>query len=169
MTSSTLYPGPRLAVLAVFGLAWLAGSSPAAAQAAVVDLPAAVSFNVYDVSVPAAGSPDPTQLQFTSISLPPDTVMRVSVQAEGAAFTPPAPGGSTIPASRVSWTTSGAQNGSGTPGTLSDTAYGQVFQTAPLAVSAQVDVHWTLGALGGGVRAGFHDLTLRWKLESVTP
>jgi hypothetical protein len=159
----------RSLALAALGLAWL-GAGPAAPQESVqVVLPAAVSFTVFDVSVPAAGSPDPTRLEFTAIDLQAGNALRVSVQAEAANFTPPAPGGSPIPASRISWTTSGAQGGAGTSGTLSDSAYGQVFQSSTAASSAQVDVHWTLAAVGGGVRAGWHDLTLRWKLESVVP
>lgn len=169
MTPSTLGLCARSAALVAGILVCLAGAVPAVAQTADVDLPAAVSFSVFDVSASSTGSPNPTRLQFTSIDIDASQVLRVNVQADAAAFTPPAPGGSTIPASRVSWTTSGAQGGSGTSGTLSDTAYGQVFESATSVTSAQVDVHWTLGAIGGGVRAGFHDLTLRWKIESVAP
>lgn len=156
------------AAVASFVLAWLAAGSAGAQESVDVVLPAAVSFAVFDVSVPT-GSPGPTRLEFTSIQLQAGNALRVSILAEAATFTPPATGGLTIPAAKISWTTSGAQGGVGTSGTLSDAAYGQVFQSTTAASSAQVDVHWTLGAIGGGVRAGWHDLTLRWKLESVAP
>lgn len=153
------------AVLVSLGLA----SAAAAQESVEVVLPSSVSFTVFDVSIAATGSPNPTRLTFSSIDLQEGNALRVSVQAEAATFTPPAPGGLAIPTSRVSWTTSGVQGGSGTSGTMSDTSYGQVFQSTTSVSSAQVDVHWTLAAVGGGVRAGWHDLTLRWKIESVTP
>jgi hypothetical protein len=166
-TNRRLGPAP---VLGLLFIVWLAGSAPSLAQETVdVVLPAAVSFTVFDVSVATTGSPEPTRLEFTSIQLQAGNALRVSVQADAAAFTPPAPGGSTIAASKVSWTTSGAVGGSGTPGTLSDTAYSQVFETTTAASAAQIDVHWTQAAIGGGVRSGSHDLTMRWKLESVVP
>jgi hypothetical protein len=157
------------AAVASFVLAWLAAGSAGAQESVEVVLPAAVSFAVFDVAAATSGSPGPTRIELTSIQLQAGNALRVSILAEAATFTPPAPGGLTIPASKISWTTSGAQGGAGTSGTLSDAAYGQVFQSTTSASSAQVDVHWTLGAIGGGVRAGWHDLTLRWKLESVTP
>lgn len=160
----------RSVTLVLLGLGRLAAGGPAVAQETVqVVLPTSVTFSVFDVSTSAAGSPNPTRLEFSSIDLQAGNALRVSVQAEASTFTPPAPGGTEIPASKVSWTTSGAQGGGGTSGTMSDTSYGQVFQSTTSASSAQVDVHWTLASIGGGVRAGFHDLTLRWKLESVTP
>lgn len=151
-------------------LACLIFSAPARAQETVdVLVPAAVSFGVTDVAAATPGSPDPTTLQFSSITLGSGHALRVGVRAEAASFAAPAPGGSTIAASKVSWTTSGVQGGTGASGTLDAAAYGQVFQSTTTASSAQVDVHWTLAPVGGGVRAGAHDLTIRWKLESVVP
>jgi hypothetical protein len=44
-----------------------------------------------------------------------------------------------------------------------------VFQSDPARTSGHVDLAWTLAAPGSGIRAGTHQLTIRWKLESITP
>jgi hypothetical protein len=54
-------------------------------------------------------------------------------------------------------------------GTLSATSYTLVFQSNPSPSSGHADLEWTLAAPGGGVRAGLHQLTVRWKLESIMP
>ena len=35
--------------------------------------------------------------------------------------------------------------------------------------SGHIDLGWTLAAPGSGIRAGNHQLTIRWKVESITP
>ena len=35
--------------------------------------------------------------------------------------------------------------------------------------SGHVDLAWSLAALGSGIRAGNHQLTIRWKVESIAP
>ena len=35
--------------------------------------------------------------------------------------------------------------------------------------SGRVDLGWPLAAPGSGIRAGTHQLTIRWKVESITP
>ena len=38
-----------------------------------------------------------------------------------------------------------------------------------LMLAGHVDLAWSLAAPGSGIRAGIHQLTIRWKLEVVTP
>jgi hypothetical protein len=54
-------------------------------------------------------------------------------------------------------------------GTLTKTSYAVVFEGQPLAAAGGVDVAWTLAAPGSTVRAGTHQVTLRWKIESFIP
>jgi hypothetical protein len=88
------------------------------------------------------------------------------VQPDAAAFTPPS--GPSIPASNVSWSNLGANGGVGMNGTLSSSSYALVFQSDPGRTSGHIDLRWTLSAPGSGIRAGNHQLTIRWKIESVT-
>ncbi len=89
------------------------------------------------------------------------------MQADASAFTPPS--GPGIPASNVTWSNLGASGGIGWNGALSASAYTLVFQSNPSPTSGHVDLGWTLTAPGAGIRAGMHDLTVRWKIESITP
>jgi hypothetical protein len=155
--------------IALFGaLAWAATSASAAAQETVsIVVPSAVSFSVIDVTQSTSGGPNPATISFSNATLKAGRALRVSVQADGAAFTPPS--GSSIPTSNVSWTTVGAAGGTGWNGTLGSSSYALVFQSDPTKTSGHVDLAWTLAAPGSGIRAGLHQLTIRWKLESITP
>lgn len=154
--------------LALACLALAAAAAPAAAQETVtVTVPVAVGFQVTDVSVSTPGSPAPTIVSYSDAQLVAGNALRISVKAESADFTPPS--GTAIPASKVSWSASNAQGGAGSGGTLSDTTWGQVFQSAASPSSGGVDLTWTIAAPGAGIRAGSHHLTVRWKLESVIP
>jgi hypothetical protein len=156
----------RIAMLGI--AAWAAAGVSAAAQETVsIAMPSAVSFSVTDVSRNTTGSPSPTTISFSNASLNSGKALRVSVQADAAAFTPP--GGPSIPASKVSWSTLGAAGGTGWNGTLSSTSYTLVFQSDPSPTSGHVDVEWTLAAPGSVIRAGIHQLVIRWKVESITP
>jgi hypothetical protein len=59
--------------------------------------------------------------------------------------------------------------GTGVNGIISASSYGLVFQSDPGSSSGHVDLAWALSAPGTGIRAGTHQLTLRWKVESITP
>lgn len=156
----------RVAILGVS--MWIAGVVAADAQETVgVAVPSAVSFSVTDVSTNTTGSPSPATISFSNANLDPGKALRISVQADAPAFTPPA--GPGIPASHVSWSTLGAAAGTGWNGTLSSTSYTLVFQSDPGPTSGHLDLEWTLAAPGGGIRAGTHQLTIRWKVESITP
>jgi hypothetical protein len=155
--------------IAVFGsMVWAATAASAAAQDTVnIAVPSAVSFSVTDVTQGTSGWPNPMTVSFSNAHLSPGKALRVSVQADGAAFTPPS--GLGIPTSNVSWTTVGAGGGTGWNGTLSSSSYALVFQSDPARTSGHIDLAWTLAAPGSGIRAGSHQLTIRWKLESITP
>jgi len=123
---------------AMFGaLAWAATSGSAAAQETVnVVVPSAVSFPVTDVTQSTSGGPSPTTISFANANLKPGKALRVSVQADGAAFTPPS--GPGIPTSTVEWTMVGAAGGTGWSGTLAATK-GRVSVAHMLDV--RVDAH----------------------------
>ena len=93
----------RLAVLGVVVSA--ATVVTAGAQETVgISVPLAVNFQVSDVSRSTSGTPSVTRLSFSSENLN-GKVLRVSVQADAAAFIPPS--GPGIPVSNVSWTALG--------------------------------------------------------------
>jgi hypothetical protein len=54
-------------------------------------------------------------------------------------------------------------------GVLSKTTYTPVYQSNVVVLSGRVDVVWKLLPPTPAVRAGTHQVTLRWKVESVTP
>ncbi len=133
-------------------------------ESVTITLPAAVNFAVSNVGVATAGTSSSPRLQFTGAALKNNRGVRASVKADGD-FVPPS--GTAIPASCVSWTTSNALNGVGSDGTLSKTAYTQLYQGNDNATSGRVDIAWQLAAPGIPLRSGAHVLTLRWKLESI--
>ena len=134
------------------------------AESVKITVPAAVSFAVTRVGNNTTGTPTPTTVSFTQLTVTAGHTLRISVKADND-FTPPS--GTAIPASKISWVTSSPSNGTGTNGTLSKTVYGQLFQSTVSKTSGSVAVTWTLGAPGAGIRSGSHVLTLRWKLESI--
>ena len=158
----------RLCVLAVAVL--VLGSLAAAAPPPSVDVtvPASVIFAVTRVNVSTTGSPNPFTISFTNANHFNKLAFRISVKAVASSFTPPA--GSSIPASKVSWSIYSAQGGTGYNGTLSSTAYTIVYQSVLEPKSGGVSLTWSLAAPGaGGLRAGNHTLSLSWLLEAVVP
>jgi hypothetical protein len=153
------------ALASAFGLA-LAGPGTAQ-EVANVNVPASLSFQVADVGASSTGAPLPTAVSYSAAQLVSGNVLRISVKAESAELTPPS--GAGIPVSKVSWTASNAQGGVGSSGTLSDTTWGQVFESGLVPIAGGVDLTWTLAGPGAEIRAGSHQLTLRWKFESVVP
>jgi hypothetical protein len=162
------FPTARTIVAIAAFAALTVASRPAEAQQVVlISLPAGVTFNVSNVNQSTTGSPNPTTVSFTIVNLLLFHVLRASIKAD-ADFTPPS--GTAIPASRVSWTTTGADGAVGTSGTLGNASYSQVFQTnSGLLDSGSIGVRWTLSAPGTGVRAGNHTVTVRWRFESILP
>jgi hypothetical protein len=155
--------------IVVLGIAASAASVVCAGAQEMVSIsvPPAINFQVTDVSRSTSGAPTATTISFSNAVLNSGRALRVSVKADAAAFTPPS--GSSIPASNVAWTTLGASGGVGSNGTLGSSSYALVFQSQPATASGRVDLSWTLAAPGPGIRAGSHQLTIRWKVESITP
>jgi hypothetical protein len=147
-------------------LIFAGGSLESAPDSVRVTIPAVVGFAVTNVSATTVGTPSTTPVSFSNLSVSGSKVLRISVKADGD-FVPP--GGAAIPAAKVSWTTSGATNGTGNAGVLSTSAYGQLFQSGSGKKSGSVNVGWTLAAPGTPVRAGTHVLTIRWKFEAINP
>ena len=156
----------RLAVVAVVVSAATAGTA-GAQDTVTISVPLAVSFQVADVSRSTGGTPSVSTVNFSNANLGAGKALRVSVQPDAAALTPP--GGASIPASNVSWTNLGANGGIGWNGTLNSSSYVLVYQSDPSRTSGHIDLGWTLAAPGGGIRAGSHQLMIRWKVESITP
>jgi Carboxypeptidase regulatory-like domain len=153
MSRSPLSRGAPIAA-AVWLLAivyWLSHSAPVAAvlDSVKVTLPMSVSFAVPNVSASTTGSPSPTTASFSNAVLILTTKVRLSVKADSN-FVPPS--GPAIPAALVSWTTSSPVQGVGSNGTLSTTAYGQLFESTPNKTSGSVNVTWTLAAPGTPLR-----------------
>lgn len=149
-------------------IVWAAAGAPVAAQETVtIGMPSFVSFLVTDLASTTNGAPSPSVVNISGASLTTGKALRVSVIADTAAFTPPS--GPGIPIAKVSWQVLGANGGTGANGTLSASSYGLVFQANPATASGHVDLAWSLAALGTGIRAGNHQVTIRWKVESITP
>ena len=130
-----------------------------------VTIPSSVSFDVDDVTTATIGAPNPFTISFSSILILPLHRVKISVKANSAGFTPPS--GTAIPAANVSWTITGATGGSGSSGTLSSSAFTQVYLSNTLPSSGSVGIRWSLAAPGTGIRAGNHNLTVTWKLEAL--
>ena len=152
--------------VAAIGLSVTTVGLGSAADAVSISIPAAVGFAVTNVSIATAGNPASGTATFSSLNAGRGGVLRISVKADSS-FVPPS--GPAIPASKVSWTTSGANNGTGSGGVLSTSAYSQLFQSAAGKKAGSVNVSWSLAAPGTPLRAGTHTLTVRWKLESINP
>jgi len=152
-----------LIVVAIASL--LAAATVASAQESVrITTPASVGFNVSNVTTDSNASS--VRVSFDNVVLLPIHRLRISVKADSSNFTSPSTASLFIPASKVTWTTSNATSGAGTSGTLTSASYGALFIGNSLALSGGVDVHWTLKAPGGGIRAGAHTLTVRYKVEA---
>jgi hypothetical protein len=137
------------------------------AQTITVTVPVGLSFSVVDVAAATGGSPNPTQVTYsTALGFANNERLKISVQAAASTFA--GPGTTRIPASKVSWT---ATASAGTPsnGTLSSGAYTQVYispnRLRPTSTGS-VNQTWTLAAVAAsGLRSGTHTLTVRWKFE----
>jgi hypothetical protein len=148
-------------------IVWATASAAGAQETVTIAMPSFVTFSVTDLTSSTNGAPSPSSVSFSAASLIGGKALRVSVTADAAAFTPP--GGPGIPVAKVSWRILGANGGIGANGTLSASSYSLVFQANPATASGHVDLAWSLAALSGGIRAGTHQLTIRWKAESITP
>lgn len=144
----------------------LNGLSLAALGTVQILVPPVVSFQVLNVSASTVAGTNPSTISFSNAVLVPGQVLRISVKADSD-LVPPS--GTAIPASNISWSTSSVVNGVGTNGVLSRTVYTQVFQGQALTTSGSVNLNWSLAAPGTPLRAGSHQVVLRWRLEEIVP
>jgi hypothetical protein len=138
---------------------------PAVADTVDISIPSSLAFVVWDIAAPSTGSPDPFHIGFENANLTSGNRLKITVKANGPNFTSAV--GSSIPAGNASWTTANAVGGAGSGGTLSSSAYTQVFLSSTNPSSGGVDLLWTLAAPGQGVKAASHSLTITWKIESL--
>ena len=136
-----------------------------AQETADTSLPAFVSWIVDDISQQTTSTPSTASVTFSNAALNSGMSLSISVKADSPSFTPP--GGSAILASKVSWTVSGAIGGTAYAGTLSDSSYTEIYRSTSNPTSGSVNLTFRLDAPGSGILAGDHNLTLRWKVESV--
>lgn len=136
-------------------------------EQAQVTVPAGVTFNVTDVASSTAASA--ASVTVDNIVLATATKqLKVSIQANASAFTPPVALATTWSASDVTWNASTWTNATGASGTLSDAAYGEVATcAADVASCSTTGLVFTLGAKSTVKRSGNHTLAITWKFESI--
>src|SRR4051794_18234306 len=123
-------------------------------EQAVISVPASLTFTVTDVNTTTAVSSG--TVSCTNIVLNNTKTLKMSLQANAAAFTPPAGGAVTWSASDVTWNTGSWGVGpTESSGTLSSAAYGAVVQTTANATSLSGSFTLTLASKAVD-RAGNH-------------
>jgi hypothetical protein len=139
----------------------------AVSEQAQVSVPAGVTFNVTNVLT--ATSASVAEVQTSSMVLATATKqLRISIQANAAAFAPPVQGATTWSASDVTWNAASWTNGTGGSGTLSASAYNEVATCAQDASSCSTSaLTFTLAAKSTVKRSGNHTLSVTWKFESI--
>ncbi len=138
-------------------------------EQADVTVPATVTFNVTDVTTTtdATGAVSATSIVLTDLY-----ALKISLQGNAAAFTPPAAGGTTWDVGDVSWAAGTWTNGTGAANTLSNSVYSELATSDDNAPSTSSTVTFTLAAKATAdpaVKAGNHTLIATWKFESVGP
>ena len=137
------------------------------AEQARVTFPSGVSFTVADVASSTASAN--ASVSVANIVLATATKqLKVSLQANAAAFTPPVSGATTWSAADVTWGAGSWTNATGAAGTLSNSAYNEVATCAADAASCNTSaLVFTLGAKSTVQRSGNHTLVVRWRVEAV--
>ena len=132
-----------------------------------VTVPAGVSFAVSDIATATVASPATVTVANIVLATA-SKQLRMSLQADAAAFTPPVGGATSWAASDVSWAAASWTNASGAAGTLSNSAYNAVATcTADVSSCSTAGLTFTLAANTGVKRSGNHTLVVRWKFESI--
>ncbi len=137
------------------------------AEQARVTFPSGVSFTVADVaSNTASGNASVTVANIVLATA--TKQLKVSLQANAAAFTPPVSGATTWSAADVTWGAGTWTNATGAAGTLSNSAYNEVATCAANAASCNTSaLVFTLGAKSTVQRSGNHTLVVRWRVEAI--
>ena len=137
------------------------------AEQARVTFPAGVSFTVADVASATASAN--ASVNVSNIVLATATKqLRISLQANAAAFTAPVSGATTWAASAVTWGAGTWTNATAAAGTLSNSAYNEVATCAANAASCNTSaLVFSLGAKSTVQRSGNHTLVVRWRVEAI--
>jgi hypothetical protein len=136
-------------------------------EQARVTVPATVTFNVTDVASSTAASA--ASVTVSNIVLDTATKqLKISIQANGASFTPPVPGATTWSASDVSWNAPAWASATGAAGTLSSSAFNEVATCDADAASCGTNgLVFTLAPKSAVKRSRNHTLSITWKFESI--
>ena len=131
-----------------------------------VTVPAGVNFSVTDITAATAASA--ATVTITNIVTPTSSSqLRLSLQADAAAFTPPS-AGTSWSATDVSWAAGSWTNATGAGGTLSSASYNTVATCdANASACSTSGLVFTLGANNAVNRSGNHTLVVRWRLQAI--
>jgi hypothetical protein len=134
---------------------------------AEVTLPSGVGFSVTNIASSTASSA--VSIAATGISLASSTAqLKISLQANAAAFTPPAVGAATWTAAAVSWNAASWTNATGAAGTLSEGSFLEVGTcNANVTSCSTTGLVFTRAPNTAVKRSGNHTLTVIWKIESI--
>jgi hypothetical protein len=138
------------------------------AEQAKVQVPAAVSFTVNDISAITYSANQ--SVTITNIALATATKqLQISLQANAANFTPPVALAATWAASAISWDSDDVwTNATQSTGTLSSSAYTTVATcTANSAGCSTTGMVFNLAANTSVLRSGTHSLVVTWKFASI--
>ena len=132
-----------------------------------ITVPATITFTVNDIS--SQTTADDASLSISNIVLATATKqLKLSVQGDAAAFTPPVALATTWAVGEVTWTAGTWTNGTGSTGTLSNSSYNTVATaTADAATLSTTAVPFKLAAKTTVQRSGDHTLGIHWKVEST--
>lgn len=134
-------------------------------EQATISVPAGITFTVTDATAPTTAASG--TISCTNVVLANLKTLKISLQANAAAFTPPTGGSVTWSAGDVSWNAGSWGTGpTGTAATLSNSAYATVVTTAANAASVTGSCTFTLAPKAID-RAGSHTLAMTWKVESL--
>jgi hypothetical protein len=137
------------------------------ADQARVTVPAGVAFTVNDIATSTTSGAASVTVSNIVVATALKQ-LRLSLQAEAAAFTPPVGGATTWSATDVSWNAAVWTNAAGATGTLSNTAYNPVATcTADASSCSTAGLTFTLASKSTVKRSGNHTLVIRWKFESI--
>ncbi len=136
-------------------------------EQARVAVPATVNFNVTDVTSSTAASA--ASVTVSNIVLDTATKqLKISIQANGASFTPPVPGATTWSATDVTWNAATWANATGASGTLSSSSFNEVATCdADAASCGTTGLVFTLAPKSTVKRSRNHTLSITWKFESI--
>lgn len=136
-------------------------------EQADVSVPATISFPVTDIA--SSTSASAASVSASNIALDSATKqLKISVQADAAAFTPPVGGATTWAAADVTWNAATWTSATGASGTMSAGAFGEVATcTADTASCSTSGLVFTLAPNTSVKRSGDHTLSVTWKFESI--